>query len=363
MANKYGGNLILKSYYMKKLLCFCCALCIGGHILAQNHFENLDSYMRSVYSLNEDQINQYVLVRNSFLDELEMTKNKVVSSAEFKKAFRTLYNQFYAKVSTIFDSNQYSQWSSCIERLERYRELSETKFVERAKIRLLYNAESSWNAKRISIRKMDIPGQVKLEEIEKITAELNRQIDDILGAELSLWYRTMKDAHTKALGNMDKYKISYNNAYAMAFIENDYYQQKQVIHYSQRKNNEKEELLLELDNAEYAEIEAKVGQLIAKRWKVINDNKLDYSLKSQYGLTAAQISQYKDAYNSYLISEHVIVYEKRNLSPDEKRELLISANKVFCQAVEELLPNDKYSRWEAYRLFHFNKKLDRKCNK
>lgn len=363
MANKYGGNSNYKIIDMKKLLCFCWVLCFSSHILAQNRFEDFDSYMRAVYSLNQDQIKQYALVRSSFLSELEMTKNKVISSAEFKKASKVLYNQFYAKVETIFDSDQYSQWSTCIERLERYRELSEIKFVERAKIRLLYKAESSWNKRRINIRNMDIPGQSKLEEIEKITVELNRQIEDILGAELSLWYRSMKDAHIKALGNMDKYKISYNNAYTMAIIENDYYKQKQIIHYSQRKNNEKEELLLDLDNAEYTEIEEKVGRLIAKRWKEINDDKLDYSLKTRYGLSTAQISKYKDAYNSYLISEHLIVYEQRNLSPDEKRELLISANNVFCQAVAELLPSDKYSRWEAYRLFQFNKKLDRKSNK
>lgn len=348
---------------MKKILCFCCALCISGHILAQDNFEDLNNYMRVVYSLNEDQLKQYALARNSFLQESEGNKNRIISSIEFKKADNLIYDRFYANVGTIFNPDQFLRWSTCIEKLDRYRKLSEIKFVRRAKIRLIYKAESSWRNKRTNIQNMSISEEEKLIEMEKLIDALNQQIDDILGPEIGLWYRSMKEAHIRALGNMDKYKISYNNAYVIAFIENDYYQQKQMIHHSQRKNNEKEELLFNLDNAEYLEIKAKVGQQIADRWKKINDEKLEYTLKSQYGLSAAQISKYKDAYNSYLINEHIIVYEQRDLSPEEKRELLISANKVFCQTVEKLLPADKYSRWEAYRLFHFNKKLERKCNK
>lgn len=348
---------------MKKLICLCFLAVISTQIWAQRQFENLEDYMRNVYSLNEEQIAQFANVRNLFLDELNLKKSKVMSSAEYKKECRILYDQYYANVKLFFTSDQYTKWTSCIERLDRYRELGEIKFIEREKILRLYEAESKWNEQRITIRNMDIPGQTKLENLEQLRIEFNLQIDEILGSELGHWFRTNKEAHLRALGNMDKYQISYNNAYDMAIIENDYHKQKQAIHYSQRKNNEKEELLLSLDDAEYYELETKIGQSIASRWKEINDNKLNYSLRTEYGLSSAQISKYKDAYNTYLISEHMIVYEQRNLSPEDKRELLVSANNKFCDTVAKLIPTEKYSQWEAYRLFQFNKKLDRKITK
>ena len=81
-----------------------------------------------------------------------------------------------------------------------------------------------------------------------MVSELNIKIKQILGTENGTWYIEYKRLFFRALDNMDKYGVTYKDAFTIAKIEDTYKQKRANILNSNKKNAEREVELMAIDD-------------------------------------------------------------------------------------------------------------------
>lgn len=309
-----------------------------------------------INSLKADKYEQDVLP--ALEREKEQLKNKKISSAKFKEEQKKLYKKYGMIVSEAFSKGRYKTWSSCTQELERYHVLSETKLIPIEKMRALYKAESEWEKEREQMWAGAGEELKKHQVTEDMLTNLNKRIREILGIEDGNWYIFYKRLTFAALDNMDKYGVSYNDAFAIAKIEETHKQRRINILNSRKKNAEKEVEFMTLDDKMTKEIAAAVPSASA-RWKKVNNARLDYSMKTKYGLTQTQITQFKTAYNKYAIEEYKIISQKK-LSDSDKYNQLSLLSDDFCKTVNPLFQAENYKKWYGWWKYDFERKMKRK---
>lgn len=319
-------------------------------------------YMMKTYKIHHIKAEKYLEeILPSLERENEQLKHQRISSDKFKEAQKNLYRKYGKTVSQVFSKGRYKTWSFCIQELERYHVLSETKFIPLEKMYVLYRIERAWEKDRDQMLSGDGDEQKKIEDTANMLMELNKQIRQMLGMEIGNWYINYKELMLRALDNMDKYGATYNEGYRIAQIENDCSQQRKKIW--EMRSNDRNEKLLETENKKKYEIKKALPTQVVERWEAVNNVYLEYVLTNRYGLNKVQINQFKTLYNSYAIEEYKIINDQKKLSALEKYAKLVRANAIFCQKVRPLFKDSSYKKWKGKRMHDFKQRVDNKSEK
>lgn len=315
-------------------------------------------YMMRTYKINSQKADEYEQILFSLQKENDQLKNRKISSTQFKAEQKKLYKKFGTIISQAFSGGKHKKWSSCTQEMERYQILSENKFIPYEKMRALYKAESEWVKERDKMHKDTGEAWEKYENSDTMVSELNIKIKQILGTENGTWYIEYKRLFFRALDNMDKYGVTYKDAFTIAKIEDTYKQKRANILNSNKKNAEREVELMAIDD-EMAKKIAKTVPSVSVKWKKVNNAALDHTLKSRYGLNQEQINKFKTAYNKYAIEEYKILNQKK-LSDSDKYDQLSQLGETFCKTVNPLFKVDNYKKWYGWWKYDFERKMKRK---
>ena len=323
-----------------------------------------ERYLKENYGLTSGQIAAYEAVLADLERQDKAFKDRRISSKEYEKLRVALYKGYERQVAAIFTPRQYDEWCNTVRAHERYRVLSEERHVPKEQMYALHEAEQGWLEERAALWQGSEDESLKHRRNRELLADLQAKIRTILGQQEGDWYIETKALILRALSNMDKYGATYHEAYRAAEIENLYTRKrKAILAENTRHYSEKEEKMLQNDEAREQAIRQALPAEVADRWSSVNRSYLDYALAKRYGLDKSQITSYKEAYNAYAITEYSIIYEDKKLSADEKLEKLNEANRVFCEAVRPLFAADAYTKWEGWRKYSFERRMEQKSSK
>lgn len=347
---------------MKKIILSLSLLLIGSigysQIIPSVDIGQLKEYIMKTYKIDSQKADNYRQILQSLQKENEQIKNKKISSTQFKIEQKKLYKKYGIIISQTFYKGKYTKWSSCTQELERYHVLSESKFIPYEKMRALYKAETEWVKGRDNMLTKTSEEWKKHESSGTMFSELNDKIRQILGTEDGNWYIAYKRLTFRTLDNMDKYGASYNDAFAIAKIEESYKKKRINILNSDKKNVEKEIDIMAIDD-EMTKMITSSTPSVSTRWKKVNNSRLDHILKTKYGLTHPQIADFKIAYNKYAIEEYKIFSQKR-LSDADKYNQLSQLSENFCKTVNPLFKEDYFIKWCGWWKYDFERKMKRK---
>lgn len=322
--------------------------------------DRLKTYMAETYDLSDIQFQSYLKISNDFDTEDALLKTRRMSASELKKQKKALYGKYYDAVKDIFNNEQFFNWSTCIERLDRYRTLSERLFVPRNKLRALYNAEKKWKQERKTMWNSSIEESLKHKKNAELLDDLQNRTYQILGQKDAEWYWQQKFLTDMAFRNMDKYSVSYNEGMAIAEIESEYKTKRFIL--NSDKSRRRTDIDADIVKSETNKIEAirkAIPEDAAERWQTINNHTLDYTLRKVYGMNKEQIVKYKNAYNAYVIEEYGIL-DSKTLSVSEKEKKLEEANDEFCEKVRSFAPAETFKKWLGRRQYVFNRRMVQK---
>ena len=268
-----------------------------------------------------------------------------MTSSQFKNKQKKLYKKYGDEISQAFSKGRYRSWSIMTQELEYYHMLCDTKLVPRDKMRSLQKLESEAEEKRTTINASSDAESDKLEDKYKMMENQKEKIRQLLGTEDGDWYINYKQMYFISLINMDKYKTSFKNAYAIAEIEKEYGIKRAMIFKSKKKFAEREEDFFLNEENKIKAINAAVPSDVAARWKKVNADLLEYNLTSKYGLTQAQVNQFKKNYSKYAIEEYKILSSKK-ISDADKYTQLNEISNNFCKSVSQLFSPLQYNKWQ-----------------
>jgi|GEM_PF-2091167 hypothetical protein len=317
-------------------------------------------YMKTVYKLEDGKVEAYMSLRSQFDSSNSSLKDRRISSQEYLREQKNLFDIFYAKVKLIFNEEQYFRWSTCIEKIERYLFLSEDRLVRRAKVRALYKEETKWLESKADLWESGIDASSKYEAELVLLDSLNASIRRILPDDAE-WYIDFKALGQNAMSNMDMYAVSFNEGFRIAEIEKKYsIMRHEIIDRSGMKWADKEMDMSVLENKKKEEIFSCLPNDAAMRWFQVNRNRLNNIMGRKYGLDKKQISSFRTAYNKYAIEEYKILNEYNDKSVSEKEVLLREANEIFCNEVKPLFADNKYKEWYGWRQYTFKRRIKAK---
>ena len=179
-------------------------------------------YMIETYKINAKKADAYEKLRIGLLRENDKLKEQKMTSSQFKNKQKKLYKKYGDEISQVFSKGRYRSWSIMTQELEYYHMLCDIKLVPRDKIRSLQKLESDTEENRMSINKSSSAESGKFEKRYKMMEDQKRRIRQILGTANGDWYINYKRMYFISLNNMDKYRTSFKNAYAIAEIEKKY---------------------------------------------------------------------------------------------------------------------------------------------
>lgn len=323
-----------------------------------------ERYLKENYGLTSGQIAAYEAVLADLERQDKAFKDRRISSKEYEKLRVALYKGYERQVAAIFTPRQYDEWCNVVRAHERYRVLSEERHVPKEQMYALHEAEQGWLEERAALWQGSEEKSVKHRLDRELLENFRNKVRAVLAADNGEWYISTKALTLGAQRNMDKYGATFREAYRIAEIEDLYARKrKDILAQKERHYSVKEERLLLNDEAREQAIRQALPADVAGRWVRISRSRLDYELGKLYGLDKSQITSYKEAYNAYAITEYSIIYEDKKLSADEKLEKLNEANRVFCEAVRPLFAADAYTKWEGWRKYSFERRMEQKSSK
>ena len=345
------------------VLLFCFEYCLCSMTLAQPvaiDESRLHDYMTETYGISDDQFKAYMEFSSDFDRKNEELESKRITVDEFKKLKRQLYDEYYGQVKSVFDEKQYFEWSTCLERLDRYRYLSERLYVPRQEMRALYNTERKWKKEREELWNSNIDESMKHQKNNENLKILHDQIRQILGETTAEAYSKYKAMDNMAVRNMKKYSASYNEAMKITEIEAEYKVKRQVLNSDKsRKRVDIDADITMCEKEKAAAIKKSLPEDVYERWQTINDDMIDYTLRTVYGMNKKQIAEYKNAYNEYVLKEYFILGSKQ-MPASEKAEKLVEANICFCEKVRSFAPAETYEQWFGRRQYVFERRMEQK---
>lgn len=348
---------------MRKTLFSLSLLLIGSIGYSQVDIPKVDAnkrkeYVMKTYNVDSKKADRYEEILHSLQHEKDQLRNMKISSTRFKADQKKLYKKYGAIINQAFYEGKDRKWSFCTQELEHYHVFSESKFILYEQMRALFDAEKIWLNKRKQVSKESTEESKKHENNEALLTELNNNIKQILGEENGNWYISYKRTINRALGNMDKYGASYNEAFAIAQIEESYKQKRVNILNSSKKYADKEVEIM-LNDEEMAKQIAIVVPLVFTKWKKVNNAVLDYTLKNKYGLSQESVAEFKKAYNKYAIEEYKIMNQKKTSDIDKYNELS-KLSETFCKTVNPLFNATNFMKWSGWWIYNFERKMKRK---
>ncbi|MBU3809854.1 MAG: hypothetical protein H9802_15840 [Candidatus Phocaeicola faecipullorum] len=349
---------------MKKVFLF---LIIYLLVSVENYSQNVSDvdvtqrkeYMIKTYKINAKKADAYEKLRIELLQENDKLKEQKMTSSQFKNKQKKLYKKYGDEISQAFSKGRYRSWSIMTQELEYYHMLCDTKLVPRDKMRSLQKLESEAEEKRTTINESGDAELDKLEDKYKMMENQKEKIRQLLGTEDGDWYINYKQMYFISLINMDKYKTSFKNAYAIAEIEKEYGIKRAMIFKSKKKFAEREEDFFLNEENKIKAINAAVPSDVAARWKKVNADLLEYNLTSKYGLTQAQVNQFKKNYSKYAIEEYKILSSKK-ISDADKYTQLNEISNNFCKSVSQLFSPLQYNKWQGWWQYTFDRKMKMK---
>ena len=316
-------------------------------------------YMIKTYKINAKKADAYEKLRIELLQENDKLKEQKMTSSQFKNKQKKLYKKYGDEISQAFSKGRYRSWSIMTQELEYYHMLCDTKLVPRDKMRSLQKLESEAEEKRTTINESGYAELDKLEDKYKMMENQKEKIRQLLGTEDGDWYINYKQMYLISLINMDKYKTSFKNAYAIAEIEKEYGIKRAMIFKTKKKFAEREEDFFLNEENKIKAINEAVPSDVAARWEKVNDNKIDFVMAYKYGIDKTKISKFKAAYNNYAIKEFKVLSNKK-LSNDDKYSQLKQLNDEFVETVSPLFTQENYTKWEGWWKYDFQRKMKRK---
>lgn len=347
---------------MKRLILMILGCCLSSSVFLLKAAEDgqLHDYMVQMYGITDEQFKSYIDISIDFDTQLDELRSKRISVDLYKKMHRQLYDSYYKRVKGIFTEEQFWDWSTCIERLDRYRYLSERLYVPRNSIRKLYKSEKEWKSTREELWDSNIDESQKHQKNAELLSDLQDKIIQILGQEIAASYNEYKVKDNLTVRNMKKYSSSYTEAMKITEIEDEYKQKRQSLNADKSRRRvdiDADIIKCEKDKAEA--IKRLLPDDVYERWQTINDNNLDYTLSTLYGMNKSQIREYKNAYNTYVLDEYLIL-ESKKLTISEKKEKLVKANDAFCEKVKTFAPAETFNQWLGRRQYVFDRRMIQK---
>ena len=348
---------------MRRTLLSLSLLLIGSIGYSQVDIPDVDiskrkEYVMKNYNVDSKKADRYEDILHSLQQEKEQLRNTKISSIQFKADQRKLYKKYGTFINQAFYDGKDRRWSFCTQELEHYHVFSESKFIPYEQMRALFDTEKVWLNKRERMSKESTDESKKYENNEALLTELNKNIKQILGEENGSWYIAYKRTVNRALGNMDKYGASYNEAFAIAQIEETYKQKRVDILNSSKKHADKEVEMMKNDKEMSKQIAVAVP-LVFEKWKKVNNAMLDYTLISKYGLSQEKLADFKKAYSKYAIEEYKILNQKKQSDADKYIELS-KLSEEFCKTVTSLFSAANYTKWSGWWKYNFERKMKRK---
>lgn len=315
-------------------------------------------YVMETYRVDEERADAYEKILASLNQENERLKEKKISADQFNTEQKKLYMKYGTIINQAFYEGKYRTWSYCTQEVEHYHLLSDYRLVPAAKMRTLYATERDWNKERSELWKGPDEEKVKYEKEKVMIDNLENLICQILGEEDGNWYLIYKKLKTRALINMDKFKISYKDGMAIAELEVWNQQKRNEIMKKGNNYNDIEIALIEHDE----ELEKKVTEAVpsvAPRWLNIKHAKLEHDMNTRFGLNQVQIKEFKKAYGKYAIDEYKIMC-KRDISSADKYSQVCQLSDRFCESVNHLFQPNNFVKWSGWWKFDLERKLKRK---
>ena len=315
-------------------------------------------YVMKTYKISKQRAEAYESIRDRLLVENEKLKKQKMTSKEFQSAQKRLYKKYGDEISMAFYDGKYRKWSSCTQHLECYHMLSENWLVPYEKMRSLRKIEVEHEKKREQIWAGSKDEAEKNKLNEELRGETENAVRNLLGAA-GEWYIEYKRLYLATLKNMDVYKSSFQDAHAVAAIENEFRCKRKNVLKEQKSNMEKEFDFMKLEDEKHASIVSAVPSDMSARWKKINSALLDYNLNSKYGLTQSQVVLFKKAYSKYVIEEYKILNAKK-IAKADKYAQLSTLSKKFCNSVAVLFQAEQYKKWQGWWQYSFDRKMEMK---
>ncbi len=334
---------------MRKIIFSLALLLTGGIGYAQTrNVQNTDvgkhkEYVMKTYGVDAEKADAYEEILTSLNQENDGLKSRKMTSQQFRTEQSKLYKRYGTIINQTFYGGKYRTWSYCTQDGERYQMLSDNRLIPYNKMRTLYEMEREQFKEHNALWKGTDEESVKYEKENEMNRKHKERIVQLLGEEDADWYFTYRALETRTFINMDRYGISYKDAMDIAGFEEEHKRMREKAYRSGKPYGEIEIDLLNLEEKLEQNV-TKTLPNIQTRWNAINHAKLDYDMKSRFGLNSVQIKEFKTAYGKYAIEEYRIMGQA-GISGSEKYSRLSRLSEEFCKKVEPLFQPDNYKKW------------------
>ncbi len=112
---------------------------------------------------------------------------------------------------------------------------------------------------------------------------------------MGLGISNIKRLFFRALDNMDKYGVTYKDAFTIAKIEDTYKQKRANILNSNKKNAEREVELMAIDDEMAKKKIAKTVPSVSVKWKKVNNAALDHTFEIKIWAKSGANKQIQDS--------------------------------------------------------------------
>lgn len=346
---------------MRNILFSVALLLIGGVSYAQTRTVlNTDvnqhkEYVMKTYKVDAEKADAYEEILTSLNRENDELKSRKMTSQQFRTEQSKLYKRYGTIINQTFYDGKYRTWSYCTQDGERYQMLSDNRLVPYDKMRALYEMEREQFKVHNALWKGTDEESAKYEKENEMSKNHKARVIQLLGEKDTDWYFTYRTLETRTFINMDRYGISYKDAMTVAGLEEEHKRMCDKMRRSGKPYGEIEIALLELDE----KLEKNVANTLPNvktRWNAVNHAKLDYDMKSRFGLNLVQIKEFKTAYGKYAIEEYKIMGQA-GVSNAEKYSRLFRLSEEFSKKVESLFQSDSYKKWLGWWNYKFQLKM------
>jgi len=289
---------------------------------------------------------QQLQKRDELVDKLNSALKAVQESSDLKAQERksrigSLMHDFEQAMSSVLSKEQYDKWM-------RDRKALKEQNAENAK---------GLTAKIDKIRKSDIPELQKKDQIAAVEADYVQESAMTNGGTKSA-ERKLELRHTRKLisiQNDRNLKTNFGETQQMQSLKAE--KNRKIAELKARKlpvRPYKEEY-----NRIMAEYEASVHQLLGDpkflQWGKNRNAALERSLKSRYGMTPEQITQYKELLNAKAIERYKITHSK--LSTAERNAKRSELDAKYDALVKNMLTADQIRKIAADKTLRKQKKV------
>lgn len=337
------------------LLLLISSFCCNAQLTPPFNVRN--QYTTQNYQLSPQQVNDYERVLADILKKWDIIKDSKCSPSERKSAEQKLQNEFCASVKTIFPNAQYVLWDRNHRGNLTVRFYKEDLGMDNDQFAKFRNLTKAYSAQKKKISGMDLLEAERSERRAKAFQKFSDGLYGIVSKELAdyLIYENRVLNTAKVLSK--KYTIiSENKAIRYAVLKIRYEEELGSLETQKLAPKQLRKVKNELaDNYEKSLLNFLTNEEYIACTKA-RDRLTDKKFAQEYGMSNAQLAQYKELRKRLAMKELTIKQNKKDRAG--KPAKLQAAKEEFEKDMEQLLGAEQYKRWKQNEQLKTDKKRD-----